>query len=154
MTGGDNGTGIMDEGWRVRVSGHPQALAEACAAAGLSPNALRWHDLTLDAPDAGSGDGVGAAAASIEWPSYFCDKTGLVLVLAYLVRNHLPLDLDMFLDRPGAGTSHYQLHPPLDPHTRGLLKRLNPQQARALDDLQDRAEAVFSRLRAGYDPDL
>mgnify|MGYP006424877553 CR=1 FL=1 len=137
----DGGGSEVD--WRVRVSGHPQAMSEACGSAGLSPNALHLHELSL------AEDGPTAEAASIEWPSYFCGKTDFVLVLAYLVRNHLPLDMEILLVRPSSGESRYQLHPPLDTHTRHLLSRINPRQAAALNDLQDRTEAVFERLRHG-----
>lgn len=136
--------------WSVRVSSLPQAIAEACDAAGLSPNAVIFHDLML------SGERPSAAGASVDWPSYFCDKAGFVLVLAYLVRNHLPLEMDIRVTRPESGTSHFRMHPPLDPHAKAILAAINPREAQAMEDLQARAESVFARLRdahlIGYDP--
>jgi hypothetical protein len=134
-------TDILSEvDWNVRVSGLPHAMSEACEAAGLSPNAVEFHELTIDA------HAPSATGASVAWPSYFCDKTGFVLVLAYLVRNNLPLELDIIVERAVSGHSRYRLHPALDPHSRAILASINPRQAEAIADLQARAEAVFARL--------
>jgi hypothetical protein len=135
--------------WSVRVTSLPQAMSEACDAAGLSPNAVVFHNLALH------GDGPSASGASVDWPTYFCDKAGFVLVLAYLVRNHLPLEMDIRVTRPESGTSHFRMHPPLDPHAMAILQAINPREAQAIGDLQARAETVFARLRqahlVGYD---
>ena len=130
------------EDWEVRINGHPRALAEACAAAGVSPNAMRLHD--LDAP--------GHATASVEWPSYFCERTDLVLILAYLVRNHLPFDMQLVFPDAADATrgATYMLHPPLDEHSRALLSEINPRKSAALGDLQERVETVLARLRQGH----
>jgi hypothetical protein len=42
------------------------------------------------------------------------------------------------------------MHPPLDPHSLAMLRSINPRQANAIEDLQDRAETVFARLRHGH----
>jgi hypothetical protein len=139
---------LRDVDWSVRVSSLPQAIQEACDAAGLSPNAVIFHDLTL------GGERPAAANASIDWPSYFCDKAGFVLVLAYLVRNHLPLEMDVRITRPSTGTSHFRMHPPLDPHAKAMLQAINPREAQAMADLNARAESVFARLRQAHLPDI
>lgn len=128
--------------WTVQVSSLPHAVAEACAVAGLSPNAVELRDLAVvNAKPSASG-------AAVRCPSYFCDRTGFVLVLAYLVRNHLPFELEMFLET-GRGGAAYRLHPALDPHSRALLAEIDPRQASEIADLQQRAAQVFERLRRG-----
>ena len=138
-------TDILDQvDWSVRVSALPQAMSEACDAAGLSPNAMAFHELTLQ-------DGQpSAAGASVDWPTYFCDKTGFVLILAYLVRNNLPLELEVRVTRDFSGISRYRMHPPLDKHSLTILQSINPRQASVITDLQARTEAVFARLGQGH----
>lgn len=126
----------------------PQAMSEACDAAGLSPNAVTFHNLAVH------GDRPAASGASIDWPTYFCDKPGFVLVLAHLVRNHLPFEMDIHVTRPQSGPSHFRMHPPLDPHARAILEAINPREAQAIDDLAARAESVFARLRQAHVADL
>lgn len=137
-------TVFEDTNWTVRVTGLPQAVADACHAAGLSPNAMELHDLSVIQA------GPSASGASVTCPSYFCDRTGFVLVLAHLVRNHLPFELELLLKRDASGNSTYRLHPALDSHTRALLAEINPRDAEAIADLQDRASTVFARLRHGH----
>lgn len=127
--------------WRVRISSLPQALAEACDAAAVSPNAVILHDVTLQ------GEELSADGASLDWPSYFCDKASFVLVLAYLVRNNLPLEMDVFVTRAESGTSSFRIHPPLDGHAQSVLSAVNPNDTQMISDLNARAEAVLARLR-------
>lgn len=137
---------LQDIEWKVLVSSLPEAMVDACAVAGLSPNAVRFQNIVMTEGRAASD------LASLEWPSYFCDKGGFVRVLAYLVQNNLPLDMDVEVNRRYSGHSSFRMHPPLDSHSLNILWQINPREAEAMVELNERAEAIFARLRRVHIP--
>ena len=121
--------------FETEIVAHQHVLVEAAATIGLSRNAVESLDL----------EGLTVAQARVRWPSFFCDETRYVRVLAYLVQNNLPFDLEV-TPHPKNG-ARYKLHPPLDPHTLNLLSQINPAQATALAEIQHHTHLVFQRLR-------
>lgn len=126
--------------FHTEIVAHQHALLDAAAIAGLSANAIEAHDLS----------GVTVPQASLRWPSFFCDEGGYVRVLAYLLQNNLPFELEV---APcGLGGGRYKLHPPVDTHTQRILAAIDPRRASELDGMQARTHRVFERLRAAALP--
>ena len=128
--------------FRTEVIAHQHVLLDAVATAGMSPNSVEALDLGF----------ASVPKARLRWPSYFCTQGDYVRVLAYLLQNNLPFDLEV--SAPDGGSGRYQLHPPLDPHTAQLLANIDPSQAALLAEMQNRVERIFEQLRqAAGEPD-
>lgn len=128
--------------FETAIIAHQHVLLDAAATAGMSPNAVEALDL-------GSAT---VPKARVRWPSFFCTQADYVRILAYLLQNNLPFDLEVAA--PEGGSGRYQLHPPLDPNTAALLQRVDPCQAALMSEMQERVAEVFERLRrAGSDGD-
>lgn len=130
------------EHFETEIIAHQHVLLDAVAVAGMSSNAVEALDVGF----------ATVPKARVRWPSYFCTQADYVRVLAYLLQNNLPFDLEVAA--PAGGGGRYQLHPPLDAHTAELLSRIDPRQAALMAGMQDQVAAVFERLRrAGIDGD-
>ena len=128
--------------FRTDVIAHQHVLLDAVATVGMSPNSVEALDLGF----------ASVPKSRLRWPSYFCTQGDYVRVLAYLVQNNLPFDLEV--SAPDGSSGRYQLHPPLDPHTAQLLASVDPSQAWMLAEMQSRVERVFEQLRnAGAGPE-
>lgn len=90
-----------------------------------------------------------ALPASLDCPSYFCDKAQFVLILAELVRDGVRFDIALHEIEAGSGTSlaYATLHPRLDERTLAMLRELDPVTASHMSALNDSIEAVFERIR-------
>lgn len=121
--------------FETEVVAHQHALLDAVATVGMSPNSVEALDF----------EGTSVPRARVRWPSYFCTRGGYVRVLAYLLQNNLPFDLEV--SAPDGASGRYQLYPPLDPDTQHLLATIDPRQASLLAEMQSRVERVFEQLR-------
>lgn len=120
---------------QTEVIANQQVLLEAAATVGMSPNAVESLDVVL----------ANIPKARLRWPSFFCTQADYVRVLAYLLQNDLPFDLEVSALDGGSG--RYQLHPPLDAHTAQLLASIDPGRASIVAETQSRVERVFEQLR-------
>ena len=121
--------------FQTEVIAHQHVLLEAVATVGMSPNSVEALDVGM----------ASVPKARVRWPSFFCTQADYVGVLAYLLQNNLPFDLEV--SAPDGGSGRYKLHPPLDPHTAQLLASIDPSQASMLAEMQGRVERVFEQLR-------
>lgn len=126
--------------WRLTAS--YRDLRRAARLVDLDVNALVVNDAAgLAAND--------AIPASLDCPSYFCDKAQFILILAELVRDGVRFDIALHEIAAGSGTSlaYATLHPRLDERTLSMLRQLDPAAAAQMATLNDSIEAVFERLR-------
>lgn len=126
--------------WRLTAS--YRNLRQAAALVNLDPNAL----VVADSAGLAAND---ALPASLDCPSYFCDKTQFILILAELVRDGVKFDIALHEIEAGSGTSlaYATLHPRLDERTLAMLRDLDPATAAHMAAMNDSIEAVFERLR-------
>jgi len=127
----------MADEFETVIIAHQHALLDAGAVVDLSPNAVEALDIGF----------ANVPKARVRWPSFFCSQADFVRVLAYLLQNNLPFDLEVSAAEGASG--RYQLHPPLDAHTLELLATIDPRRASALSEMQSRVERVFQQLRQG-----
>jgi hypothetical protein len=126
--------------WRLTAS--YRNLRHAARLVDLDVNALVIEDAAgLAAND--------AIPASLDCPSYFCDKAQFILILSELVRDGVRFDIALHEIEAGSGTSlaYATLHPRLDERTLALLRSLDPATAAQMTAMNDSIEAVFERLR-------
>jgi hypothetical protein len=125
---------LSEFAFETEITAHQHVLLDAAALVGLSANAVESLELhSLRVPQ-----------ARVRWPSYFCDEAQYVGVLAYLLQNNLPFELEV---APESRRARYKLHPPFDAHTQHLLSQVNPAQAATLAEMQQHTQQVFQRLR-------
>lgn len=126
--------------WRLTAS--YRNLRRAARLVDLDVNAL----VIEDAAGLATND---ALPASLDCPSYFCDKAQFILILAEIVRDGVRFDITLHEIEQGSGTSlaYATLHPRLDERTLSMLRDLDPATAAQMTALNDSIEAVFEQLR-------
>lgn len=129
--------------WRLGSSA--TALAEACSRLDLEPAMVELEPVLEEA-----GALPGIQRGTIEFPSAYCqEKDFFVLVLAFLVQHHRPIEVSLRRQHPETGEIlfHAALFPRLDSHTLQLLARIDLGMAQEMANLNESIEQVFDNMQ-------
>jgi len=137
----DTLVGASEQGPRgyLRLTADSEAMANACDAAGVSPNALATEGAWS----------VGSPVASVTSPSYFVDDARFGALLAYFVEMGLWFAVDLeFESRTERAGASVRLYPALDAQTLELMNQIAPGRGDRIRELQNHLQQFLDSVNA------